>query len=114
MALSISQLNCIELKLTTNLNQREIADRLNLTDETICAWNRDVEYKAEIAKRINDKFADLSVRAQERLNQLLDSSSDKIALQAAKLLLDYSGYQPTLKQEITSHDITINIGTEDA
>ena len=113
MALSILQMNCIELKLTTNLTQRQIADKLGINDETVSAYNRDPEYREEIAKRVTEKFSDLSTRAQQRLSSLLDSDSDKVALQAAKLLLDYSGFSPVQKQEITSHDIVIEIKHED-
>jgi hypothetical protein len=63
---------------------------------------------------MNRAFQPLAYKARHRLEQLIDSSNEQVALSASKDALDRAGYGATQRVEntITNKDITIEI-TED-
>lgn len=82
----------------------EIAERLDMPISTIYGIRHDPLFKQEV-ERLNDladsevvdvrrKLAGMSVKAVERLDQLLDSHQEKIQLDTAKDVLDRTGYAP--------------------
>jgi predicted transcriptional regulator len=113
MALSALQEKVLYLKMTTMLNQKQIAEQLGINDETVSQYNKDPEYQAAIRERIGDKFGELAIKAQEKMATLLESDSDKVSLQAAKHILDFGGYAPVQKQQIDERQISIVIKPEE-
>lgn len=80
----------------------EIADRLEMPISTVYGIRHDPLFKQEV-ERLNDladsevvdvrrRLAGMTVKAVTRLDELLDSESEKIRLDVAKDVLDRSGY----------------------
>ena len=100
--LSEKQIQCINLMVIENKTQKQIAKELNITEQTICNWKKDKEFKNEIEKNIKENFGSLAVEAQKELKKLLKSNNEYIKMQAVKDILDRAGYKPTerIKNEV--------------
>ncbi len=100
--LNKKQQKCIILMVTTNKTQKEIAKEIEVSENTICEWKKDENFKEEIKKEMKDNFGSLAVEAQQKLKKLLNSKNENIQMQAAKDILDRAGYKPTerIKSEV--------------
>lgn len=98
--LSEKQIQCINLMIIENKTQKQIAKELNITEQTICNWKKDKEFKNEIEKNIKENFGSLALEAQKELKKLLKSSNEYIKMQAVKDILDRAGYKPIERREI--------------
>ena len=98
--LSDEQINCINIMITTNKTQKQIANELKITEQTICNWKKQKEFKEELQVRIKDKFSSLAIDAQKELSKLLKSKNEYIRIQVVKDILDRAGYKPVEKREI--------------
>lgn len=100
--LSEKQMQCINLMVIENKTQKQIAKELKITEQTICNWKKDKEFKNEIEKNIKENFGSLAVEAQKELKKLLKSNNEYIKMQAVKDILDRAGYKPTerIKNEV--------------
>lgn len=98
--LSEKQMQCINLMVIENKTQKQIAKELKITEQTICNWKKDKEFKNEIEKNIKENFGSLALEAQKELKKLLKSSNEYIKMQAVKDILDRAGYKPVERREI--------------
>ena len=96
------QMQCIILMVIENKTQKQIAKELKISEQTICNWKKDKEFKNEIEKNIKENFGSLAVEAQKELKKLLKSNNEYIKMQAVKDILDRAGYKPTerIKNEV--------------
>ncbi len=98
--LSEKQIQCINLMVVENKTQKQIAKELKITEQTICNWKKDKEFKSEIEKNIKKNFGSLALEAQKELKKLLKSNNEYIKMQAVKDILDRAGYKPVERREI--------------
>ena len=75
--LNEKQEKCINLMITTNKKQKQIANEINISEKTICEWKKQKEFKEEIQ----------------------NSMRENLKMQAIKGILDRSGFKPTDKIE---------------
>lgn len=94
------QEKCINLMITTNKTQKQIAKEIEVSEKTICEWKKQKEFKDEIDKNIKENFGSLAVDAQKELKNLLKSKNEYIRIQAVKDILDRAGYKPIERREI--------------
>lgn len=94
------QEKCINLMVTTNKTQKQIAKEIEVSEKTICEWKKQKEFKDEIDKNIKENFGSLALDAQKELKKLLKSNNEYIRIQAVKDILDRAGYKPVEKREI--------------
>lgn len=98
--LSEKQIQCINLMVIENKTQKQIAKELKITEQTICNWKKDKEFKNEIENNIKENFGSLALDAQKELKKLLKSNNEYIKMQAVKDILDRAGYKPVERREI--------------
>lgn len=98
--LSEKQIQCINLMVVENKTQKQIAKELKITEQTICNWKKDKEFKNEIENNIKENFGSLALDAQKELKKLLKSNNEYIKMQAVKDILDRAGYKPVERREI--------------
>lgn len=98
--LSEKQIQCINLMIVESKTQKQIAKELKITEQTICNWKKDKEFKNEIEKNIKENFGSLAIDAQKELKKLLKSNNEYIKIQAVKDILDRAGYKPIERREI--------------
>ena len=100
LRLTDKQEKCINLMVTTNKTQKQIAKEIEVSEKTICEWKKQKEFKDEIDKNIKENFGSLALDAQKELKKLLKSNNEYIRIQAVKDILDRAGYKPVEKREI--------------
>ena len=98
--LSEKQMQCINLMVIENKTQKQIAKELKITEQTICNWKKDKEFKNEIENNIKENVGSLALDAQKELKKLLKSNNEYIKMQAVKDILDRAGYKPVERREI--------------
>lgn len=92
--LSEKQQKCVILMITTNKTQKQIANEIQISENSICEWKKDQEFKNEIQKQMKENFGSLAVEAQKELKNLLKSKNESVKMQAIKDILDRAGYKP--------------------
>ncbi len=97
--LNEKQEKCINLMITTNKKQKQIANEINISEKTICEWKKQKEFKEEIQNSMRENFNLLAIEAQKELKKLLKSKNEYVKMQAIKDILDRSGFKPTDKIE---------------
>ena len=115
------QKKCIELLITGNLTQADVARELKITEQTICNWKKDPEFCAELERLTREKLRGMAPRAARVLGELLSSESDNVRLNAARDILDRAGFKAeekltlsgTLNPEMTKLDLMIKQMGED-
>jgi transposase len=87
----------------------EISERLGMSLQTVYGIQSDPLFKQELA-RLNDKadeevvnvrrrLSEMSVKAVEKLDTLLDSGDDRIVLRASQDVLDRAGFSAKQRHE---------------
>lgn len=91
---------CITLMLTTDLSQKEIADQIKVSENTITNWKKTDKFK-ETRDRLNKEiFGDLAIEATKTMRGLLKAKSEMVRYTAAKDLLDRAGFAPVERKDI--------------
>lgn len=90
----------VHLYLTGQYNQRQIAQMLDVHENTVSKWlkNEDVnasikEYQAMEHEMIDTQIKAMRMKAIQKMNDLMDSPIDGIAFQACKDILDRTGHK---------------------
>lgn len=107
MGLSKRQMEAAKMIAEGHLTQREIAQKLNVTEVTISRWKHQEEFQkaiedftAEMKKDIERKLMSMSSKALRELDRLLSARSEMVRLQAIKDVLDRLDIKPADKQDI--------------
>lgn len=53
--------------ITSNKTQKQIAKEIQISENTICEWKKDQEFKEEIQKQMRENFGSLAIEAQQEL-----------------------------------------------
>lgn len=103
--LTTKQQRFVHLYLTGQYTMSKLAQLLEVHPNTLHNWMQNVDVKnsiAELQQHTQDIVAtqlkSLTLKAANKLNELMDSPIDGVALQAVKDVLDRSGHKA--KQEI--------------
>lgn len=95
----------IHLYMTGQYSLNKLAQLLELHPNTLQNWMRRIDVKTAIAEMqttthevVSNQMKAMTLKAMERMRELMDSPIDGVALQAVKDVLDRSGHKA--KQEI--------------
>lgn len=92
----------IHLMVYTTLTQREIAEKLDVCEETISRWKKRDDFKSKKKEEEREFLFELTSLAMRTMRELLNSNSDYVRFQAAQDILDRTGYKSTDKVDINS------------
>ncbi len=93
----------ISLLVSTNMSQQEIAREVGVHGTTISKWKKDPDFQAMLEEAQWQFLGDLARPAIRVLRESLQAKNEQIRFQAAKDILDRTGYKPIDKQEITGN-----------
>lgn len=99
----------IRLMISTNLTQKEIAKEIDIREETISRWKKEDRFIEQLNKEEARCLKELTAPALRTLKSLLNAESESVRLQAAKDVLDRTGYKPPDKMEIGKQESVIII-----
>ena len=112
MQLSAKMLKCINLMVYTDMQKQEIAEELNVAGNTISRWMDREDFQDELRREMHRGFNSLAIKARKKLEKLMDSKNDGVALGACKEVLSKAGYDATQKIE-QKVDNVINVSITD-
>lgn len=101
--LNKAQKKCLELMLTGNLTQKEIAAQIKKTEQTICNWKKDEEFMGEYNRLMRLSIQTLAAKAYQTQVKLLDAESENVRFMTAKDILDRAGYKSAEKLEFNGN-----------
>ena len=99
MQLSAKMLKCINLMVYTDKQKQEIAKELNVAGNTISRWMDREDFQDELRREMHRGFNSIAIKARRKLETLMDSRNDVVALGACKEILNKAGYMETQKVE---------------
>ena len=111
MQLNAKMLRCINLMVYTDMKKQEIAEELNVAGNTISRWMDREDFQEELRNEMHRGFNSLAIKARKKLDQLIDSKNDGVALGACKEVLNKAGYMETQKVD-ANVETTINVSIE--
>jgi transposase len=107
MGLTKKQMEAAKLIAEGYLTQREIAERVDVREETISRWKKQEEFRqaieeftTEMKKDIERKLMSMAPEALRQLRKLLNAKSELVRLQTVKDILDRLDIRPAEKQDI--------------
>lgn len=99
------QKTALKLFLEGRLNQKEIAQQIGVTEQTIINWKKNEEFMAEFDAEIKGKFSIAAGRALKKELELLEcAESESVCLNAAKDILDRAGFKADSLVKISTDD----------
>lgn len=101
--LSKKQINCLGMLVSADMTQRQIAEELKVTEQTICAWKKNPEFIEGYNNLMRSTVRSVSAKALKTMVKLLDADSEQVRLNAAKDILDRAGFKPEDKVEISGN-----------
>lgn len=112
--LNNKMLKCINLLVYSDMSKGAIAEELKVSKTTVSTWIARDDFQEALKNEMNQRFKVMATKAIKKLDKLVDSSNEKVALDASKEVLNKAGYQETQKVEQTFNDITIEITGNDS
>lgn len=106
------QIKCIELMISGNKTDKEIAKAINISPKTLCQWKKtDEEFQKEYEKMLRNSLQYAAAKAFSKQMSLLKSPMDMVAHLAAKDIMDRAGFSPVEKVE-QQVDMDLNISID--
>lgn len=99
MQLNKKMLEAIQLMVYTDMKKGEIADKVGVAPNAISRWVAREDFQQALQDEMHRGFKDLALKARKKLDKLIDSNNDGVALGACKEVLSKAGYDATQKIE---------------
>ena len=90
--LTTKQKNCIKLMVEGKMTQKDIAEAIKISEQTICNWKKDDEFMSELHSTMGIAFKSLAPIALNTHKKLLNAKSEMVRYLTAKDILDRAGY----------------------
>lgn len=94
------QQECIRLLVGEGLYKKDIAKKIKVSAQTISTWEKDAKFKSGKAGYNAHYLSESVPEALRTMNNLLRAKSELVRYQAAKDILDRTGYVPVDKKEV--------------
>ncbi|OFP91196.1 DNA-binding protein [Staphylococcus sp. HMSC072D04] len=98
--LTKKQQEYIRLKNETDLSEGEIASEIDVNRSTISRWKNNDKFREGFRGYQVEHLSNQVPKALQTMINLLDARSELVRFQAAKDILDRSGYNPVETQQI--------------
>lgn len=116
MKLNKKHQKAIKLLFEGSLKRREIAEELNISEQTLYNWLKDDEFTKTYDEYVQQIMGKSSGKALNTMLALMSARSEMVRFNAAKDILDRGGFAPVNKQEVTNIQTPIfedDIGDDD-
>ena len=106
---------CLELELENpNWSYQQLAEAVGASKTIVWNWHQSPVYTDELSKRLKEDWKLAAKKAQAKMIELMASEKQEVALNAAKYVLDSTGYKPTDKIDLdTTASIKIVVEGEE-
>lgn len=90
----------ISLMVRTNMSQREIAQELDMAEETISRYKKRKDFRDRTFEAEREFLGEISSEGVRTMRNLLSAKSEMVRFNAAKDILDRTGHLPVTKSEV--------------
>lgn len=111
------QKKCLELMVSGELTQYEIAEKIKVSVQTICNWKKNEEFIAEYESMMRQGIQALAAKAFHTHAKLLGAKSEMVRYMTAKDILDRAGFAPEEKINLGGDiglELTIDYGKDES
>ncbi|WP_101773984.1 phBC6A51 family helix-turn-helix protein [Peptostreptococcus faecalis] len=91
---------CVFLMVRTSLTQREIAEELDVAEETVSRWKNKDKFKEMKSEEEESYLGELVAPSIRTMHSLLNAESEHVRYSVASNILDRTGYKPTEKRDV--------------
>ena len=105
--LNPKQKKCIELMVEGTLTQKQIAEKLNVTENTISNWKKNGEFMGEYNTTLKSNINQVAAKAFSTQMKLLSARSEMVRHMVAKDILDRAGFKATEKIDLNVEPVVI-------
>ena len=110
LKLSTKARACIEHELEhPEWTYQQLGDAVGATKLTVYNWHRSPCYTDELQKRLKEDWKLAAKKAQAKMIELIENGKPEVALNAAKYVLDSTGYKPDENISISGDIYTYEI-----
>ncbi len=106
--LTAKQKKCVELLVSGEMTQKEIAKQIKVSEQTICNWKKDEEFIGEYDSLMRVCIQSFAAKAFQTQKKLLEAKSEMVRYMVSKDILDRAGFKPIEKVEVDT-DMDLNI-----
>ena len=99
MKLNANMIRCIQLMVYTDMSKGDICKELGVAPNAISRWQQRDDFNEALRDEMHKGFDALAIKARRKLDSLMDSKNDGVALGACKEVLSKAGYDATQKVE---------------
>lgn len=94
------QQKALTLMIEGNLNQKQIAKQVKVSERTIINWKKRDDFKQALLEMEREYLKGLAPKAIKTMEDLLSAKSELVRYNAASDILDRTGHKPVDKQEV--------------
>lgn len=105
--LNPKQRKCIEYMLEGNMTQKQMAELLNVTENTISNWKKNDEFMSEYNTTLKSNINAVAAKAFTTQMKLLNARSEMVKYMVSKDILDRAGFKPSEKIDLSLEPVTI-------
>ena len=105
--LNANQKICIQLMVEGLLTQKQIANRLGVTENTISNWKKNAEFMGEYNTALKSSINLVAAEAFSTQRKLLKARSEMVRYMAAKDILDRAGFKAPEKIDLNVEPVVI-------
>lgn len=111
--MNTKQQKAVNLIAEGELTQKQIADELKVTRQTVANWQKKQDFQDALFQKEREILKGLAPKALNTMAELLSAHSELVRYNAASDILDRTGHKPVEKQEVTHSGINVTIGDYD-
>lgn len=110
--LNAKQQKAVKLMFEGEMTQKQIAEELKVSEQTIVNWRKKAEFKDELLSLERNYLKGLAPKALKTMEKLLEAKSELVRYNAASDILDRTGHKPVdvSKVDQTNKNIEITLG----
>ena len=105
--LNPKQKRCIELMVEGTSTQKQIAEQLNVSENTISNWKKSDEFMGEYNTALKSSINLVAAKAFSTQVKLLNARSEMVRHMVAKDILDRAGFKASEKIDLNVEPVVI-------
>lgn len=105
--LSSKQKKCVKMLIEGTFTQKEIAEAVKITEQTLCNWKKDAGFMEYYNEQIKQGIISLTAAALQTQKKLLNAKSEMVRFQVSKDILDRAGFAAEDNININSNDTVV-------
>lgn len=105
--LNPKQRKCIEFMIDGTMTQKQMAEQLNVSENTISNWKKNDEFMSEYNTTLKSNINAVAAKAFSTQMKLLNARSEMVKYMVSKDILDRAGFKPSDKIDLSLEPVTI-------